>query len=120
MENTEVKISKVLKQLGILPNILGYEYLKEAIDMMLKDDSVIRRGITKVMYPAIARKFQSTSSRVERAIRHGVERAFIRGNAQMLNDIFGYGVSSDSGKATNSQFIACVAEYIKLVEDKDE
>ena len=114
MENTEVKISKVLKQLGILPNILGYEYLKEAIDMMLKDDSVIRKGVTKVMYPAIARKFTTESSRVERAIRHAIERACIRGDAELIEDIFGHGISADSGKPTNSEFIACVSEYLKL------
>lgn len=120
MGNTEVKISKILKQLGILPNLSGYGYSKEAINMVLEDDSAVRRGVTKVIYPAVARKFHTTSSRVERAIRHAVERAWTRGDAELMEDIFGWGISADRGKPTNSEFIAGVADYIKLGEKSEE
>ena len=116
MQNTEVKISSILKQLAILPNLLGYHYLKEAIDMMLKDSTVIGLGVTKVMYPSIANKFNTTPNRVERAIRHAVERSFIYGDIDLIETIFGYGVSPNRGKATNSEFIGCVSEHIKLTQ----
>lgn len=119
MENTEVKISKVFKQLGILPNILGYEYGKEAIDMVLKDNTVLHAGVTKIMYPAIAKKMNTTSSRVERAIRHAIEKAYIRGDLKLIEDIFGYGTSSNTGRVTNSEFIAGIAQYIKLEQEND-
>lgn len=114
MENTEVKISAILKQLGILPNLLGYHYLREAISMMLKDNSLISRGVTKILYPEVGNKFNATGPQVERAIRHAVERVFLYGDLNLIESIFGSGCSSTRGKATNSEFIACVSEYIKL------
>lgn len=116
MENTEVKISAILKQLGILPNLLGYHYLREAISMMLKDNSLISMGVTKILYPEVGNKFNATGSQVERAIRHAVERVFLYGDLNLIESIFGSGCSPTRGKATNSEFIACVSEYIKLTQ----
>lgn len=119
MENTEVKISKILKQLGIYPNILGYVYLKEAIDMVLKDDSVLRKGVTKILYPEVAKKFQANAVQVERAIRHAVHRACNKGDIKLMEEIFGYNASTSASKPTNSEFIACITEYVALIGGSD-
>lgn len=116
MENTEVKISKILKQLGITPNILGYKYSKEAITMVLEDDTALR-AITKTLYPEIGKRFNATSSSVERAIRHAAQRMTIRGDLELIEEIFANSVSANTGYPTNSEFIACVVEYIKLTQE---
>lgn len=114
MENTNVKILKILKQLGIAPDLLGYKYLAEAIDMVLKDDAILHSGVTKILYPTVAKKFNTTPSRVERAIRHAVERAISMSNIELIEEIFGSIISMNTGKPTNSQFIGCVAEYVEV------
>ena len=116
MENTKVKISKVLKELGVSPSLNGFGYLREAIALVLTDDSLLNRVITKQLYPNIAKKFNTTPSRVERGMRHAIERGFDKGNSELMEQIFGYTVSSCSGRATNKEFIACVVDYFQCQE----
>lgn len=116
MENTEVKISKLFKELGITPAILGHRYLKEAITMVIADETVLH-GVTKILYPEIAKKFDTTASRVERAIRHAIEKSALNANIDLFEEIFGYTISVNKGKPTNSEFIASVAEYVKLTQE---
>lgn len=112
MDKLEIRIANKLREIGIPAHIKGYEYSKRAIRLCLYDRENVQY-ITKRLYPSIAQYFDTTSSRVERAIRHAVEVAWDRGNPDMLNDLFGYTISSNKGKPTNSEFIATIAELIK-------
>ena len=112
MERTrEEKIAYLLKAIGIMPNCMGWRYLNYAIELVLDDWGVLD-AITKQLYPTIARKFGSTSSRVERAMRHVIEVAFSMGPTSDIYEIFGGTIHPDVGKPNNSLFIATVAEVI--------
>ena len=100
-----------LREMGVPANILGYDYLSEAINMVAADRSAIR-GVTKILYPAIAERFQTTPTRVERAMRHGVEVAWQRGNLEAIHRRFGYTVSANKGHPTVGEFVAIAAEYV--------
>lgn len=111
--NLEADITNVIHDIGIPAHIKGYQYLRDSIILSVRDSDVIN-SITKVLYPTIAKKYQTTSSRVERAIRHAIEVAWNRGNTDTLNDLFGYTISNGKGKPTNSEFIALIADKIRL------
>lgn len=100
-----------LRETGIPANLLAYEYLKEAIDLAVADPSIIHR-LTKRLYPAVAEKFQSTPSRVERSMRHGVETAWARGDLETLHKRFGYTVSIKKGRPTVGEYIALASEFV--------
>ena len=108
-----MEITSVLHDVGVPAHIKGYQYLREAIAMAIRDPDNIN-AITKILYPAVAKRFQTTSSRVERAIRHAIEVAWDRGDVEEIQGIFGYTVSSIKGKPTNSEFIAMLADHIAL------
>ncbi len=112
-ENLEALVTNVIHEVGVPAHIKGYQYLREAIMMVIKDTEVINQ-ITKQLYPNIAGKYQTTPSRVERAIRHAIEVAWGRGEQETVENIFGYTVSADKGKPTNSEFIAMIADKLRL------
>ena len=112
-ENLQVRISNILTTLGCPAHLKGYPYLREAIAAVVNDMDVIN-AITKVLYPQVAKTFQTTPSRVERAIRHAIEVAWDRGDLDTLQRFFGYTVSNTKGKPTNSEFIALIADGIVL------
>lgn len=109
----ESDITNIIHDIGIPAHIKGYQYLRDSIMLSVKDNEVIN-SITKILYPTIAKKYQTTSSRVERAIRHAIEVAWNRGNTDNLNGLFGYTISNGKGKPTNSEFIALIADKIRL------
>ncbi len=109
----EQRVTDILKELGIPAHIKGYAYVRCAIIYALKDSKKIR-GVTKVLYPAVAKKFGTTGSRVERAIRHAIEVACDRGGVENFTRIFGYTINPERGKPTNSEFIATVVDYINI------
>lgn len=109
----EVRVTDVIHQIGVPAHIKGYQYLREAI-MMAVDNMETVSAITKVLYPSIAKKFKTTSSRVERAIRHAIEVAWDRGDIETLQSYFGYTVSGVKGKPTNSEFISMIADRLRL------
>ncbi len=107
------EITDILHEIGVPAHIKGYLYLREAITMVFNDINVLG-AITKVLYPIIAKKFNTTSSRVERAIRHSIEVAWGRGNVDTIANIFSYTVSYNKSKPTNSEFIAMIADKLRL------
>ena len=109
----EVRVTEVIHQVGVPAHIKGYQYLREAIMMAVEDIESVS-AITKVLYPSIAKKFHTTSSRVERAIRHAIEVAWDRGDIETLQSYFGYTVSGVKGKPTNSEFISMIADRLRL------
>ena len=109
----EVRVTEVIHQVGVPAHIKGYQYLREAIMMAVEDIESVS-AITKVLYPSIAKKFHTTSSRVERAIRHAIEVAWDRGDVDTLNSYFGYTIHNLRGKPTNSEFIAMIADKMRL------
>ena len=111
--DTEVVISDIMRQIGVPAHIKGYQYLRTAIDLSINDAEMLE-GVTKLLYPTIAKMYSTTSSRVERAIRHAIEVAWNRGDVDVLSSYFGYTIQSDRGKPTNSEFIAMIADRIKL------
>lgn len=111
--NLERDVTDMIHEIGVPAHIKGYQYLREAI-MMCVEDAEMLGSITKVLYPAIARKYQTTSSRVERAIRHAIEVAWNRGRMETLDSMFGYTINTGKGKPTNSEFIALIADKIRL------
>ena len=112
-EDLESRVTNMLHEIGIPAHIKGYHYLRDAIIMAVKDMDVLN-AITKILYPTVAKKYQTTSSRVERAIRHAIEVAWSRGKLDTLDELFGYTVSTGKGKPTNSEFIALIADTIQL------
>lgn len=108
-----------LREIGVPANILGYDYMTEAINMVVADRSAIH-SMTKTLYPAIAEKFQTTPARAERAMRHGIEMAWERGNLENLHRRFGYTVSPRTGRPTVSEFVARAAEYVKAAPTDNE
>ena len=111
-ENLDIMVSILIHELGFPAHILGYSYIKESIILTVNDFNMIR-NVTNALYPAVAKKYNTTASRAERAIRHGIEVAFGRGNSDLMQSIFGYTISANKGKPTNSEFIAMIAEKIK-------
>jgi len=111
--NLEALVTNLIHEVGVPAHIKGYQYLREAIMMVVNDIEVINQ-ITKQLYPDIAKKFHTTPSRVERAIRHAIEVAWSRGKADEVENIFGYTVSAIKGKPTNSEFIAMIADKLRL------
>ena len=109
----EIYISELLKEIGAPTHLLGYDYIKFAILLIAKDKSYLRQ-ITKKLYPAIAEKFETTPSRVERAIRHCIEVSFNRAKAEKMEEIFSYTININTGKLTNSEFLAVLGEYFRL------
>jgi len=112
-EGLEALVTNIIHELGVPAHIKGYQYLREAIMMVINDIDVINQ-ITKQLYPDIARKFKTTPSRVERAIRHAIEVSWARGEQSAMETIFGYTVSAAKGKPTNSEFIAMIADKLRL------
>ena len=112
-KDLETNITMYIQQLGVPAHIKGYQYIRDAI-MMVIDDMDAINSITKFLYPTVAKHYNTTSSRVERAIRHAIEVAWDRGNPDILNDLFGYTILSTRGKPTNSEFIAMIADKIRL------
>ena len=112
-ESIELMVTSIIHEIGVPAHIKGYHYLREAIILAVNNIDVIN-AITKVLYPTVARKFQTTPSRVERAIRHAIETAWNRGDLDTLNRFFGYTVSNTKGKPTNSEFIAMIADKLNL------
>lgn len=109
----ETHVTNIIHEIGIPAHIKGYHYLRDAIIMAIEDMDVLN-AITKILYPTVAKKHQTTSSRVERAIRHAIEVAWSRGKLDTLEALFGYTVSTGKGKPTNSEFIALIADKIRL------
>ena len=109
-------VTNVIHEIGVPAHIKGYQYLREAIIIAVNDMEVIN-AVTKVLYPAVAKKFGTTPSRVERAIRHAIEVAWDRGDLETLQKYFGYTVSNTKGKPTNSEFIAMIADRLMLSGD---
>ncbi|OPJ63191.1 sporulation transcription factor Spo0A [Clostridium oryzae] len=111
--NLEAEITNIIHEIGVPAHIKGYMYLREAITMVVNDMDLLS-AVTKELYPSIARKYNTTASRVERAIRHAIEVAWGRGQVETINKLFGYTIHNDKGKPTNSEFIAMVADKLRL------
>lgn len=109
----EQDVTDMIHEIGVPAHIKGYQYLRESI-MMAVEDNTMLSSITKILYPTIAKKFQTTPSRVERAIRHAIEVAWSRGRMETLDALFGYTINTGKGKPTNSEFIALIADRIRL------
>ena len=109
----EAQVTRIIHQIGVPAHIKGYQYLRTAILMTIQDSDIIN-SVTKVLYPSVAKKYQTTTSRVERAIRHAIEVAWDRGDLDTLNAYFGYTIQNSRGKPTNSEFIAMIADNMRL------
>lgn len=109
----EISVTNTIHSVGVPANIKGYQYLRDAIIMSIKDTELIN-AVTKQLYPLVAQKHKTSPSRVERAIRHAIEVACVRGNGEELYSLFGYTVNDDKGKPTNSEFIAMIADKLRL------
>ena len=109
----ETQVTKIIHQIGVPAHIKGYQYLRTAILLTVNDSDIIN-SVTKVLYPSVAKKYQTTTSRVERAIRHAIEVAWDRGDVDTLNSYFGYTIQNNRGKPTNSEFIAMIADNLRL------
>ena len=112
-EVLEVKVTNIIHEIGVPAHIKGYQYLRDGI-MMVVDNIEVINQITKQLYPDLAKKYKTTPSRVERAIRHAIEVAWNRGQVDTVESIFGYTVNSNKGKPTNSEFIAMIADKLRL------
>ena len=117
-EELEEIVTDLIHEVGVPAHIKGYQYLREAICMAVKDIGLLN-SVTKVLYPGIAKKYQTTASRVERAIRHAIEVAWTRGRLETIEELFGYTINTGKGKPTNSEFIALVADKIRLENRKN-
>lgn len=113
IRDLEQDVTNMIHEIGVPAHIKGYQYLREAIMMSVRDAGMIS-SITKILYPTIAKRFQTTPSRVERAIRHAIEVAWSRGKMETLESLFGYTIDTSKGKPTNSEFIALIADRIRL------
>ena len=109
----EAQVTKIIHQIGVPAHIKGYQYLRTAIILTVNDSEIIN-SVTKILYPTVAKKYQTTTSRVERAIRHAIEVAWDRGDVDVLNSYFGYTIQINRGKPTNSEFIAMIADNLRL------
>lgn len=113
VRNLEADVTEIIHEIGVPAHIKGYQYLRDAIIMSVEDMDMLN-SITKVLYPTIAKKYQTTSSRVERAIRHAIEVAWSRGRMDTIDEMFGYTIHNGKGKPTNSEFIALITDRIRL------
>lgn len=111
--NLESQVTEIIREIGIPAHIKGYQYIREAICMTVDDPDMLN-FITKLLYPTIAKKYKTTSSSVERAIRHAIEVAWSRGRMDVIQEVFGYTIHAGKGKPTNSEFIALIADKIRL------
>lgn len=111
--NLETDVTNMIHEIGVPAHIKGYQYLRDAIIMSVNDIEMLN-SITKILYPTIAKKYQTTASRVERAIRHAIEVAWSRGKMDTIDELFGYTIHRGKGKPTNSEFIALIADKIRL------
>ena len=109
----ELMVTEIIHQIGVPAHIKGYHYLREAIIISVKNSDIIN-SVTKLLYPTVAKTYNTTSSRVERAIRHAIEVAWDRGDIDVLNSYFGYTIQNDRGKPTNSEFIAMISDKLRL------
>ena len=109
----ETQVTKIIHQIGVPAHIKGYQYLRTAMLLTVNDSDIIN-SVTKILYPTVAKKYQTTTSRVERAIRHAIEVAWDRGDVDTLNSYFGYTIQNNRGKPTNSEFIAMIADNLRL------
>lgn len=109
----ELKVTEILHQIGVPAHIKGYHYLRDSIIMSVENPDIIN-AVTKQLYPSVAKKYNTTSSRVERAIRHAIEVAWDRGDVDILNSYFGYTIHNSRGKPTNSEFIAMISDKLRL------
>lgn len=109
----ELKVTEILHDIGVPAHIKGYNYLRDSIIMSIDNPEIIN-AVTKQLYPGVAKKYETTSSRVERAIRHAIEVAWDRGDVDVLNSYFGYTIHNSRGKPTNSEFIAMIADKLRL------
>ena len=109
----ETQVTKIIHQIGVPAHIKGYQYLRTAILLTIQDSDIIN-SVTKVLYPSVAKKYATTTSRVERAIRQAIEVAWDRGDVDTLNAYFGYTIQNNRGKPTNSEFIAMIADNLRL------
>ena len=112
-KNLDANITSIIHEIGVPAHIKGYQYLREAITMVYNNIEILG-AITKTLYPAIAEKFKTTPSRVERAIRHAIEVAWTRGNIDSISHLFGYTINISKSKPTNSEFIAMVADKLRI------
>ena len=115
--NLQVSITSILHELGVPSHIKGYQYIRESI-MMVYDNPDIIGGITKELYPEVAKRYDTTVSRVERAIRHAIEVSWNRGSWDLMEEIFGHSIDIDKAKPTNSEFIVTIADKLKLEFEK--
>ncbi len=112
-QDLETEITNIIHEIGVPAHIKGYMYLREAITMVVNDMELLS-AVTKELYPSIAKKYNTTASRVERAIRHAIEVAWGRGQVEAINKLFGYTINTEKGKPTNSEFIAIIADKLRL------
>ena len=113
VDDLENVVTELIHEIGVPAHIKGYNYLRDAITLCTNDKEFIN-SITKLLYPTVAKNYKTTSSRVERAIRHAIEVAWSRGREEILNDIFGYTIDTEKGKPTNGEFIAMISDSIRL------
>lgn len=113
MSTLENDVTEIIREIGIPAHIKGYQYIREGIIMAVNDMNMLN-FITKLLYPSIAKKYKTTSSSVERAIRHAIEVAWGRGKIEVIEEMFGYTVSAGKGKPTNSEFIALIADKLRI------
>lgn len=113
IRNLDVEVTNLIHQMGVPAHVRGYQYLREAIILVIGEMGLLG-AVTKELYPMIAEKYNTTPSRVERAIRHAIELAWDRGNVELMNKFFGYTIDVERGKPTNSEFIAMVADRLRI------
>jgi len=112
-KNLEVEVTRIIHEIGVPAHVKGYQYLRDAIMLVVEEINYLG-AVTKELYPAIAQKYDTTPSRVERAIRHAIELAWDRGDLDKINKVFGHTISGEKGKPTNSEFIAIIADRLRL------
>ena len=117
MNNTKLEISKILIKLGISPDLKGYVFLREAIEMVMNDETLLHRNTTKIIYPTIAQQFKAKPMNVERTIRHAIETSADKADPEFSKEVFGGVVSVHRWIPTNSQFIGYVASYLVLAKE---
>jgi len=116
-DDLEKQVTESILEIGIPAHVKGYHYVRSAIMLAVTDPEAIN-AVTKIIYPTVAKQYKTSPSRVERAIRHAIEVAWDRGDVDVLNSIFGYSISSSRGKPTNSEFIAMIADRLRLRNKK--
>ncbi len=112
-QTLEMRITQLLHEIGVPAHINGYNYIREAIIMCVNNPEILNY-ITKKLYPDIAQKYKTTDTRVEKAIRHAIERAWLKGNQELINELFAYTIPASKGRPTNSEFIALIADKFRL------